>query len=406
MKNTHKKGMHGKDRHAHGDKHRKDTHSDAKEKAARSNPKIEYSLIDATAEEKALVLEGTIVDRVNCLTLLCARNPSADNYKQLLFFAENQRNDVIYLVLKNLRDLLKERIVEDCYIKGRILKSFERGVKNQYIKEKVIEIAGVLVRSGVYEEELLTLLTERLGEKDKALRLVHAGIKASFLKHGEFLMQGIEDFYYKNDNFRAQHSVLKFLAEVEFGGSGAAFGFYDQGLAALDAEYHANQRDLMLDLLINGLSRTAVPGSTITEIDLVRSYVGSAKTAISSMRLLKKIGDPFFETFVLRATKSALLRGTRHECALLNIVSEGVSRELLVKLLNSCFFFSPEYIVSLTMIASEQLESPALLFGLMLLARHYHPLVRSSAMRLLRREKVPCYDPYDRVVFEGMAAIE
>lgn len=384
--------------------------SDSKNKdkdrsATRSSPKIEYVLEDATQEEKALILDGTIVDRINCLSLLCARNPTVDNYKQLLYFVENQRNDVIYLVLKNLRDLLKDKAVEDPYIKGRIVKSFERGLKNQYIKEKVIEIAGVLIRAGIYAEDFISIVVERMGEKDNALKLVETVLKSIFLRHESFVMACLEDFYYKNDNFRIQYIILRFLGAVDLAKPGSTFDFYNQALTTLDSAYPADQRDLMLDLIINGLGRSTTSGSVIDCVDLIRTHVGTAKTAVSSLGLLHKINDPFLAAFALKTVRSLVLRRTKYECVFLNTVSEIGSPGLVAKLVNNCFYYPAEYIISVILLAHEHGVSPAELYGLMVLVRHYHPAVRDIAFRTLRREKVTPYDPYDRVALDGFTRL-
>lgn len=371
----------------------------------RSNPHYEYALEDATAEEKTLIKTGTITDRINCLALLCARNPSVANYKQLLFFAENQRNNVMYLVLTNVRDLVKEKMVEDTYIRGRIVKTFERGLKNQYIKEKVIEMVGVLIRAGVYVEEMISILVERLLEKDNALKLVETELRRVVLRHEELVVADIEDFYYKNDNFRTQYVILRFLSGVDLPSPTRLFGFYDQALTTLDSDYPREQYNLMLDLIINGLSRSAKEGDAVERIDLVRSFVGSAKTVISCLRLLKRLGDSFLHTYILRAIKSAVLRCTPYECDLLNIIAEIEDKAFIAKLVNNAFYHSAQFIISMILIASSKEVAPTGMFCLAIFTRHYHPAVRDAAIKLLRSEPLALYDPYDRVLLDSITAM-
>ncbi len=365
---------------------------------ARSNPKYEYNLVDAKGDEKTLILEGGIVDRINCLALLCARNPSVENYKQLLYFANDQRNDIIYLVLKNIRDLLKNKKVDDFYIKTRIVKSFEVAVKNQYIKDKVIEIIGVLIRAGIYEEEFLIILIERLDEKGTALKAIEKEIRSVFFRHKNLIIEHIEDFYYKNDSFRPQHSVLKFLSTIEFTEISIMFDFYNQALTTLDPAYPTEHKDLMMELIINGLNKSYVKDKPIERIDLIRTFISSSKTAIASLLLLKKINDPYLEAFALRAAKSDILRNTIYEAHFLNIINDINSTDLIIKLANTCFYYSVSYILGILMISSSKLIDNSKLVSLHIFIKHYHPFIQKVALKILNNEKIEPFDSFDPIL--------
>ncbi|KAI5170045.1 hypothetical protein PAEPH01_1203 [Pancytospora epiphaga] len=388
-------------------KSRNDSNNDITTKrtnSRRSEPNIEYVLDDATAEERELIYKGTISDRVNTLTLLCARNPSADNYKQLLFFVENQRNDVIYHVLKNLRDLLRENVIDEPYIRGRIIKCFERGVKNPYVKNKVLDIVTVLTRAGIYSEDFLSIIVERLMEKGETLTIVENSIRSLFLKYEGTIMANIEDFYYKNDSFRVQYLILRFLSTIDFVISTDVFDFYNGALSTLDNEYAADQRALMLDLIINGLSKSVSGDSVIERIDLIRSYQGSPQVVLSALRLLVKIKDSYVESYVLKTLRSLILRKTKQEPELLNVVSGLENKDLIGKLVNSCFYYSVEFIISTMILAAEKGVNLSQLYSLTVFTRHYHPAVRDSAVRLQRGEVLTPYDPYDSVILEGVTS--
>ena len=369
--------------------------------SSRSNPQIEYSLADANAEERTLVIHGTINDRINTLSLLCTRNPSADNYKQLLYFTKDQRHDVIYSVLKNLRDLLKEQLVDDNYIKCRIIKSYEMGAKNQYIKDKVVEMIGVLIRAGIYEEEFITILTERLMEKGKTLRLVQDALKSVFSKFEELIIANVEDFYYKNDNFRSQYYVLRFLRECEPTSLKIHFDFYNQALATVDETYFENEQDILINQIISGLASSYADGSAISRIDRVRNCSGSPQSAISALNLLIKIKDEQLEKYVLRIAKSMVLRGSPYEPAFLNHLVQIIDEKLvdcdslLTKLINSSLYQKKEYLVSLILICYE--HNIKLQPVLWLLAYHYDSLISFMAISLIKGKTLKVFDPFDKV---------
>lgn len=377
-------------------------HAEQHRNTARPTAAYEYNLVDATPEERTLILEGGVVDRINCLSLLCARNPSTENYKQLLFYAQNQRNDVIYLVLKNLRDLVKAKPAASPFIRTRIVRAFEKGAQNQYIKDKALEIVGVLIRAGVYEEELTLLLVDRLMEKGSTFRTVEKELRSVFFRNEQLLAENIEDSYYKNDNFRVQNNILKFLSGVELVSSAGLFAFYDQALCSVDEEYSAEQKDILINLILTGLNKTAYDGCSVSRVELVRTYVSTPRTIVSSLSLLYRIGDPFVESFALKAAKSNLLRNTKYEAEFLNAVAGRGSPSLISKLLGSCFFASVPYIIGILMLAAEKLPPAQSSPAAFIFIRHYHPVVRDVSLRLLRSMSISKYDPFDPVALRTM----
>lgn len=366
---------------------------------SRSKSKLSYVLDDADKNEKELILNGTVSDRLTCLALLCTRNPSEQNYKQLLQFCENQRNDVIYTTLKLIRDLIKEKIPESNYIKNRIIKSFEMGCKNQYIKNKVVEILGVLCRAEIMTEPFINILISRLIEKGDTLKIVEETLKTLVGRYGEMIFSGIEDFYYKNDNFRIQHNVLKFLDGLN---GNISFEFYNNALNSLD-EYPQEQKDQMIDLIVIGLSKTVSPGDTIISIDLIRNYIKSARSVISILSLLSKTEDPFTETYVLRVSRTTVLRNTKYEPEFLNLVYKLKNKDLFSKLVDNSFYFSVQSILALLLMANEKNVEMSRMYSLHLFSRHYNPLVRDLAVRMLKGEKIAVFDPFDSVYVDRMS---
>lgn len=370
----------------------------------RSNPKFEYNLEDADENERDIVLNGTINDRINCLALLCARNPNEKNFKQLLMFCENQRNDIIYKTLKLVRDLCKNVKIESLYIKNRIIKSFEMGAKNQYIKDKVVEIIGVLIRAEIFPEELINVLISRLIEKGETLNIVENALKSCFIEYKSFIFEGIEDFYFKNDSFRCQHNILKFIQGLEITQDLKFFKFLDTALSTLD-EYPQEQKDQMVELLVNSLAKSFVEGETITNIEFLRSYVKTARSAMSVLSLLIKMSDSYTESYILKVSRTTLLRNTKYEPEFLNLIYTLENKDMFSKLVDNSFFYSVPTILSLMLIAHEKLVDTRYLFSLHIFMSHFNPLVRDVAKRLLNKEKIQKFDPFDKVYVEGQAKI-
>lgn len=384
--------------------------------------KYEFHLEDANENEKELITRGTINDKLNTLALLCVRNPSEPNYKQLLSFCENQRNDVIYMTLKLVRDLIKEgkdnvgkkgkNIFESQYICSRIIKSFEMGAKNQYIKDKVVKIIGVLIRSDIFAEEFLDILISRLIEKGSTLTIVENAIKSVFIRYETQIYHALEDFYFKHDNFRNQHGMLKFLEKINLRDSSVKknfFDFYNQALNTLD-EYSEDQKDLMIELIVNGLSATISFEDdkeehtyNIDKIDLIRKYIKSPRSIISCLRLLMKIGDPFTETYVLKVSRTTLLRNTKFEPEFLNIISKINNKDLFMKLIDNSFHYSVPSILSLMLLGYSKSIDTRVMFSLKLFAMHYNPVIRDIADKIMKKEQITEFDPFDKVFLDGLS---
>lgn len=387
---------------------RHNSEKDSTDKAQRSKPKYEYCLDLADENEKELILNGTTNDRLSCLALLCARSPTDQNYKQLLQFCENQRNDVIYVTLKLVRDLIKENKEVSPYIKSRIIKSFDMGAKNQYIKDKVIEIIGVLARADIFTEDFINILVSRLLEKGKVLVAVEEALKSLFSSNSDLIFEGIEDFYYKNDTFRCQLNVLKFLRPLESLALSKIkdfFRFYDSALSGLDENYAQDQQDIMIELLVNGLSRTVSEGDTVSKIELIRGYVRSSRTVVSVLNLLMKTGDAHVENYVLRVSRTTLLRSTKHEPEFLNMIYKLENRNLFSKLVDGSFYCSVQMILALLLMAYEKGVDVGTMFSLRVLNGHFNPVVRDTARKLLRGEKIAVFDPFDAVYLERVGSL-
>lgn len=379
-------------------------YSKEKTERTRSNPQFEYNLVDADDNEKNIIINGTVNDRINCLALLCARNPSEKNFKQLLMFCENQRNDVIYKTLKLVRDLCKNVKIESPYIRSRIVKSFEMGARNQYIKDKIVEIIGVLIRADLLQEDLVNVLISRLIEKGETLVLVENALKSVFVEHKTLITEGIEDFYFKNDSFRCQLNVLKFVQDLEISKDKNFFKFLDSALNSLD-DYPQEQKDQMVELIVNSLAKCYDEGETVTNIEFLRNYVKTARSAMSVLSLLIKMHDSFTESYILKVSRTTLLRNTKYEPEFLNLIYTLENKDMFSKLVDNSIFYSVPSILSLMLIAHEKAVDTRYLFSLHIFINHFNPLVRDVAKRLLNREKLQKFDPFDKVYVEGQSRI-
>ncbi|EOB11314.1 hypothetical protein NBO_1295gi001, partial [Nosema bombycis CQ1] len=132
--------------------------------------------------EKKILVSGTTKDKINVLSLQIERYPSTENWKNLLVYAENQRNDTIYETLKNIKDLLISKgEVKDWYVKQRIVKTFEINLKNIFIKFKVLKLVYQLLKNNIYFLELIYPFLNKLGDKKELEDFVIENCKSYFL---------------------------------------------------------------------------------------------------------------------------------------------------------------------------------------------------------------------------------
>jgi hypothetical protein len=368
-------------------------------------PPVMNRLLDASKIEKELIFRGTVRDRIDTLTLLVERNPSPENYKSLLSYVENQRNDVIYHALKNIRDLLvSKKGVADPYIKQRIVKSFEINMKNKYIKKKVVDLVHSLLHTGILFLELIHCFVDKIGDKKELSAYVVQKLQPLFPCHEEILLDSLEDFYFKNDHFRARHAALELMAGLECSNRGKMFQIFDAILSGFHKNIPEEQRNILLEDVIMGLGKN-ITNEKITRIELIREATYTEKTILYGLRVLTVVDDPEAVSFLAQALRSNKMRDSQRLPDFLNTIDElGRKRgrnEFYRELIDTSFLYTHQYVVAVLVICAEargkRLSGLSEFYGLRLLCLHWHPVVRKLALQLIRGETVYPIDPFDRV---------
>ncbi|ADM11064.1 Nucleic-acid-binding protein [Encephalitozoon intestinalis ATCC 50506] len=362
-------------------------------------------LQDATKIEKDLLMHGTIKDKIDVLTLLVERNPSPENYKALLAFCENQRNDVHYYVLKNIQDLLiSKREVENPYIKQRIIKSFDVNLRNQYIKKKVARLVHKLLEEGVLFVNLVHLFINKLGDKRDMSDYVIDKLNLLVPGNEEMILDGIEDFYFKNDQFRSRHVVLKFLANIDWENKVKAFEVFDTILRDFNENIPEEHRNILLEDLIVGLGKN-MTDKNVCRTDIIRKSVHTEKMIFYGAKALSNSKDPEILVFFKNAIKSHRMRGSKLLPEFLNMIHETASMHRDIEfyrfLLETSLLYTPEYIISILIICSEARKEGLggfdNIYSLRVLALHYHDVVRKLSLQLIGNEMILPFDPFDRM---------
>lgn len=362
---------------------------------------------DATKIEKELLAHGTTKDKIDALTLVVERNPSVENYKSLLAFCENQRNDVHYYALKNIKDLmLSKKGPGNSYIKQRIVKSFDVNMRNQYIKRKVAELVYKLLEERVLFVDLIHLFVNKLGDKKDMSDYVAGKLHTLFPGNEEMILDGVEDFYFKNDSFRSRHVTLRFLAGLECENKDKAFEVFNSILQGFNESIPEEHRNILLEDLITGLAKNMAGGEKeISKAEVVRRAVHTEKMVFYGAKVLLGSKDPETLSFMKSAIKSHKMRESKDLPEFLNMVHEVAlmhrDPEFCRFLLDTSLLYTPEYIMSILVICSGAREAGMSGFDnvycLRLLALHHNDVVRRFALQLISGEEVLPFDPFDKM---------
>ncbi|KAG5859510.1 hypothetical protein KMI_06g10340 [Encephalitozoon hellem] len=360
---------------------------------------------DATRMERDLLMHGTIKDKIDVLTLLTERNPSAENYKGLLAFCENQRNDVHYYALKNIKDLLiSKKEVGNPYIKQRIIKSFGVSLRNQYIKKKVMGLVEKLLEKGVLFVDLIHLFINKLGDKKDMTGHVIDKLHLLFPGNEETILDGVEDFYFKNDLFRSRHVVLKFLSRLDCENKRKAFELFNNILRDFNENIPEEHRNILLEDLIIGLGKN-MTDEKVCRVDLIKKAVHTEKMVFYGSKVLSNCKEPDMLSFFKNAVRTYNMRNSKYLPEFLNMIHEAGSAAEGEKfhkfLLDTSLLYTPEYIISILIICSEARKAGVSgfdnIYSLRILTLHYNDVVRKLALQLIGNETIHPFDPFDKM---------
>ncbi|KHN70187.1 hypothetical protein CWI42_020200 [Ordospora colligata] len=362
---------------------------------------------DANKLEKELLMNGTKTDKIDILTLMVERNPSPENFKGLLAFCENQRNDVHYYVLKNIRDILiSKKGVNDFYIKQRIVRSFDVNLRNEYIKKKVLRLVVDLLKKDILFIDLLHLFVNKLGDKKDISDYVVDELSELVPKNEETIIDVLEDFYFKNDLFRSRHTFLRFVARLDFKNKKKAFGLFNLILKEFCQSMPEEHKNILLEDIIVGLGKN-IHKEQISNVEIVRKAVHTEKMIFYAGKVLISIKDAHTVEFFKDAIKSHKMRNSKRMVGFMNMVHGAILKTKDVGfcafLLDFCLMYTSEYIVSALLICSEarkfKMKGFDNMYVLRILALHQNDVVRKFALQLIGGEAIHAFDPFDKTSF-------
>jgi hypothetical protein len=402
--------------------------------------------------EKKILVSGTTKDKINVLSLQIERNPSTENWKNLLVYAENQRNDTIYETLKNIKDLLISKgEVKDWYVKQRIVKTFEINLKNIFIKFKVLKLVYQLLKNNIYFLELIYPFLNKLGDKKELEDFVIENCKSLFFIQKEIILENLEDFYFKNTNFKSRYSLLKLIGEVE-----VDLGIYIKFGEGIDLNLPEEHLKILLKLLLNGMALSLEVKNDEVKDDEGKVDAGKACKGTASLKEPSSRKGHINGTTPLKEPKSKETTPSKntytsitlpdHIISLLNFSSSyselalpifkiiyftksPCTREILQKILahppteellslvfkyvletqdkkmlkfifNRSLLYKKEMVLAILYLINRNKVDLENYYGLSLLLNHYSLVVRKTVLNLLNKKGIREIKPFDLIDFE------
>ncbi|KAF9763505.1 Highly reducing polyketide synthase gloL [Nosema granulosis] len=352
-----------------------------------------------TKLERKILTNGTIKDKINVLTLQVERNPSSENYKALLQYAENQRHDVVYEVLKNIKDLLIEKgEAKDLFIKQRITKTFEINLKNIFIKKKVLRLVFQLLKNNIYFLDLIYAFINKLGDKKELEEFVVENAKALFPVQEEVLLENLEDFYFKNPSFKARLSLCKLMSSVSPTDKQVEAELYLRFLS-VPFDYPEEQRRILLKYLVEGLSSIdSIPVLSTEVEDLLKKAISPELSLyifkiFYKARSLKK--DIFYRILSYPPSEELLV-------LIFKYILEEKDPKILKYLFNRSLLYRKEVVLAILILIHKESKNNLLsnFYGLCILRYHYSIAVRRTVEDMIEGRPIREIKPFDEIDLE------
>jgi hypothetical protein len=372
--------------------------------------------------DKELLLHGTKQDKIDTLTLVIEKR-SGNIYnalENLLNFCVGNRKDVIFYVLRNIKDLLINGFVfteKLLPLKRKFLNILEFNTNDLHIKHKAIRLILKLLEKNILFLELIHIYINKIGDKKEISNVVLVGLKGIYLGVGDkkLILSGLEEFYFRNPKHGGK--VIDFINSVR---DSETVGLLTKILE--DFKSDRGNEELSEKMLCNILIGINGMHASGTPVDLsVRMERGNIKSPILwynyllFMYNLKKDG---LHKQVLRCIKSLRMVSFKAHQKYLNFLLNYFMEESSVEnkvavldcLVGSVFFYPKEYLLSVCVLCNilfkeDGAEKYSQVYTLLLLKNHFNPLVRYIIKRVLDRREVEVFDPYDAKCVERLESM-
>lgn len=377
-----------------------------------------------TEMEKELMQKGTKKDKVTTLCLIIERNPNNcyEELNSLLELCQNERNEFVYFVLKNIKDLLLSKLVLDetfLPLKRKLVNTLEFYCSNMFIKKKVIGLIYDIVAGNVLFRELIFILINKLGDKKEISTMVgkYIGNLHKLGVNNELLLFGLEDFYQRDTKSRRNvMHLMNYINRTTDKPNNLKVICYNDLFN--DTTKNRDEFEKTLENIITGfLDHPASIEEDDIDESLVLKVFNNANLNYLVLLFLFKRDSTHFHSHLLKIIRSLKMRDFKNLQSYLNLIisylanedNTGIKVRILESLLSSAFLYSEKYLLSVLLIASkvigEDNDSFNDLYALMPYKGNSNKLVAFISGTILENNKIEFFDPFNESDLKRMALI-
>ncbi|KAM0688529.1 hypothetical protein COBT_000212 [Conglomerata obtusa] len=363
--------------------------------------------------EKALLKKGTRKDQINTLTLIIERNPTNcfEEFNTLLEKCNTERNDFVYYILKNIKDLLLSKLILDenfFTLKKKFINIVEYNLRNIHIKKKVLDLVYQLLKKNVLFLDLIYIFINKIGDKKEIGQIVVKYLKSLYELNinRKIILFGLEEFYHKD--LKSRKMIVDFINKIkdnDIENSDLYYTFYEN-LKNRDFSDKAIF-EKTLENIIKGLIKNYKQDTErIIDETLLLNVYNNFSLNFNILLLLQKNKSKNLIPQLIRLLRALKPIDLKHRNNFFNFMYEIIVNNdtktnvnVLETLISTALFYDNTYIITVFVFVNKIIQNNYnafdCLFVLQIYKNHYHPVVRYCLEQILQKKEVHIFDPND-----------
>lgn len=363
--------------------------------------------------EKALLKKGTRKDQINTLTLIIERNPTNcfEEFNTLLEKCNTERNDFVYYILKNIKDLLLSKLILDenfFTLKKKFINIVEYNLKNIHIKKKVLDLIYQLLKKKVLFLDLIYIFINKIGDKKEIGQIVVKYLKNLYELNinRKIILFGLEEFYHKD--LKSRKMIVDFINKIkdnDIENSDLYYTFYEN-LKNRDFSDKAIF-EKTLENIIKGLIKNYKQDTErLIDETLLLNVYNNFSLNFNILLLLQKNKSKNLIPQLIRLLRALKPIDTKHRSNFFNFMYEIIVNNdiktninVLETLISTALFYDNTYIITVFVFVNKIIQNNYnafdCLFVLQIYKNHYHPVVRYCLKQIIQKKEIHIFDPND-----------
>ncbi|KAM0678637.1 hypothetical protein BDAP_000746 [Binucleata daphniae] len=396
--------------------------------------------------EQKLLKHGTKKDQVNVLALIIEKNPNncKEELLELINKCNDERNDFVVFVLRNIKNLLLSNFKFDkdtLICKKRLVNIFEIYLKNVHVKQKVIEIMYSLLKNNVMFVDLIYMFINKLGDK-QTCNLVIEHLKEMYESNNnrKLILFGLEELYYKD--YKTRKIIVNFVNRIkdEEKEQTELYKIFYDNLKSRDftdkSEFEKTLHNIVKGMIKNidydsevtndkvecentkCKESAIIHGNNLYDENLLLHIYKSWQLNFDILKLLKQIKSKNFTSQLVRTIKGCKFYEMKNKDDFYLFVYNYIKNETndakmiicIEALLSAVIHTNYKYIIEVLILASKVLHIKKYtvndLYALSTLQTHYHPIIRILVAKILDKQEISDFNPnscedVERMIMQG-----